>query len=178
MSAAEVLHAARAAGLHLALDGDDLVLESEDPPARDVLNLVRSHKAEIIAEMNSPSAGNQDIYRAVVDWHGWYEERAAIRQFDGGHTRDEAERLAWSEAEDRWHRTHGERIARNLCAGCRRPIGLSKALDLIDGSHVHVNNENTCLIRHGERWRGQATRALVALGLRPPVHAQQPSNRR
>jgi hypothetical protein len=31
--------------------------------------------------------------------------------------------------------------------------------------------DNDCLIRHGERWRRSATRALMTLGLRSPASA-------
>jgi hypothetical protein len=34
-------------------------------------------------------------------WRELHEERAAIRQFDGGYRRDEAERLAWGELQIR-----------------------------------------------------------------------------
>jgi hypothetical protein len=61
---------------------------------------------------------------------------------------------------------HGERVPQDLCAGCRRPIASSKALDLIDGNRVHFAGDD-CLVRHGERWRAAATRALIALGLWP-----------
>jgi hypothetical protein len=101
-------------------------------------------------------------------WSDLYKERAAIRQFDGGYPRDEAELLAWREVETRWHMAHGERVPRDLCAGCGHPIGEAEALDVIDGNRVHDCADNGCLIRHVERWRRAATRALVALGLRPP----------
>jgi hypothetical protein len=115
MNASEVLDVARAAGLNLAVDGADLVLESSDPPPA-VLDLVRVHKAEIIAAITAASHASQETDDAVVDWCDWYEERVAIRRFDGGYNREEAARLAWSEAEDRWHRMHGERIPRDPCA--------------------------------------------------------------
>jgi hypothetical protein len=98
------------------------------------------------------------------DWRDLYQERAAIREHDGGYPRPEAERLAWSELEMRWHMQHGERVPRELCAGCRRSIGIARALDLIDGCRVHFT-DNDCLIRHGNRWRSAATSALLALGL-------------
>jgi hypothetical protein len=102
-------------------------------------------------------------------WRDLYDERSAIRQYDGHYSRAEAEALAWSEVQTRWQMECGERVSRDLCAGCRRSIGTEKALDLIDGTRVHLDDENACLIRHGKRWRTAATRALMALGLRPPV---------
>ena len=101
-------------------------------------------------------------------WRELYEERAAIRQYDGGYRRDEAERLAWGELQNRWHMARGERVSRELCAGCRRPIGNAEALDMIDGNRVHLATLD-CLIRRGDRWRRAGTAALVAMGLNPPL---------
>lgn len=115
-------------------------------------------------EADMPNAGpNQTV---EFDWRDLFEERTAIRQFDGGYSRVKAERLAWAELQNRWHMAHGERVPPDLCAGCRRPIGGAPTLDLIDGCRVH-SADSDCLIRHGERWRMTATRALLALGLRP-----------
>jgi hypothetical protein len=103
-----------------------------------------------------------------ADWRGLYEERAAIRQYYGHCSRAEAEALAWAEVQSCWQMERGERVSRHFCAGCRRPIGTEKVLDLIDGNRVHTSDDHACLTRHGERWRAAATRALVAFGLQPP----------
>jgi hypothetical protein len=102
------------------------------------------------------------------DWSDFYEERTAHRECGGLYPRAEAEALAWGELENRWHAEHGDHIPRDLCAGCRKPIGGAEALDLIDGNRVHFAN-NDCLIRHSCRWRGNATAALLAMGLTAPT---------
>jgi len=102
------------------------------------------------------------------DWQALFDERAAIRQYDGRHTRAEAERLAWGELENRWHMQYGERISRDMCAGCRGPIGNSVAIDLIDGNRVHSVPTTTAFVQHGQRWRAAARRALIAFGIKPP----------
>jgi hypothetical protein len=101
-------------------------------------------------------------------WRDLYEERAAHREFDGGHKRVVAERLAWAELENRWNLLYGERVPHTLCAGCRHPIGDVEHLDLIDGSRVHTADDS-CLIRHGHRWRTAARMALEAMGLTLPA---------
>jgi hypothetical protein len=98
MNAVGVLDAARAAGLCLVVDGDDLVLESSDPPPSAVLDLIRTHKSEIIAAITASKVASAASTDYIADWRDWYEERAAILQFDDGHNRAEAERLAWSES--------------------------------------------------------------------------------
>jgi hypothetical protein len=81
--------------------------------------------------------------------------------------------MAWGETRWRWHIAHGERVPGHLCAGCRRPIGDAEALHIIDGYRVHRTAGRDCLIRHGERWRGEATAGLRALGLDPPPDEDQ-----
>jgi len=99
-------------------------------------------------------------------WSALFEERVLRHQYIG-RLRAEAERLAWGDLQSRWHIGHGDRVPRDLCAGCRRPIGDVAALDLIDGCRVHFEN-HACLFRHGHRWREAATQALERVGLRPP----------
>jgi hypothetical protein len=43
---------------------------------------------------------------AVVEWHGFFVERAAIREHDGGLSREEAERGAWLDCLARWLEVH------------------------------------------------------------------------
>lgn len=54
MSAADAIKAARVAGVELRLDGDDLVLEAQAAPPPAVLELLRRHKAEIVARLRWP----------------------------------------------------------------------------------------------------------------------------
>jgi hypothetical protein len=134
-------------------------------------NLENSAAFEAMSHMSQMSQGSITKVAKPAEpiwWREFYEERAEHRELNGRHPRAEAERLAWCEAQWRWHKAYGERVSRDLCAGCRRPIGEAEALDLIDGSRVHIAEESGCLLRHGERWRRAATRALVELGLQPP----------
>jgi hypothetical protein len=112
--------------------------------------------------------GNEAASWSAEDWRAFFEERCAHREFDGGYDREAAERLAWGELQNRWHLSHGERVSRDFCAGCRRPIGNGPVIALIDGNRVHDRAGHTCFIQHGARWRGAATRALLEMGLKPP----------
>jgi hypothetical protein len=69
--------------------------------------------------------------------------------------------------ENKWHELHGRRWPTWQCAGCDAPIGDSQALNLPDGNRVHFEPID-CLIRFGKRWRGDARKALIALGLESP----------
>jgi hypothetical protein len=69
--------------------------------------------------------------------------------------------VAKARREMRWHLDHGERVPRDLCAGCRRPITPGqRVLDLADDNRVHFADGYACLIRHGERWRRRAREAI------------------
>jgi hypothetical protein len=81
-------------------------------------------------------------------WRDEFEERAALRQYDGLYTREMAERLAWGELQIRWHMAFGERVPHDLCAGCGMPIGTEDVLDQIDGARVHIADDYDCLIRY------------------------------
>ena len=89
MSAIDALKAARAAGVELSLDGEDLVLEAFAPPPKPVLDQLSRHKPDIVALLRPGPAG-----LSAEDALDFVEERAAILEFDRGLSRDEAERVA------------------------------------------------------------------------------------
>ena len=72
MSAVEALKAARAAGIELALDGDDLALSAASAPPAAVLDALSRHKAEIVALLRPTTIG-----WTPEDSQNAYEERAA-----------------------------------------------------------------------------------------------------
>ena len=57
MSAVEALKAARAVGVELALDGDDLVLEAASAPPVAVLEALSRHKTEVVALLSLAAIG-------------------------------------------------------------------------------------------------------------------------
>jgi hypothetical protein len=91
MSAAEALKKARAAGIRLGIDGDDLALEASAPPPAEVLDLLARHKADIVTLLRPGNDG-----WSGEDWREFFEERAGIAEFDGGLPRDQAEARAFS----------------------------------------------------------------------------------
>ena len=97
MNYAKVLNRARASGLRLSVDGANLVWRSTAPVRPAVIDFLRAHKAEIIAEITAPSIASQGAAEAVGDWRDWYEQRVVIRQFDRRYTRDEAGRTPGTE---------------------------------------------------------------------------------
>jgi hypothetical protein len=97
MSAVEALKAARAAGIELALDGDDLALKAASAPPAAVLDALSRHKAEIVVLLRPAEDG-----WSAEDWQVFLDERAGIVEFDGNYSRCDAEIIAFEDCVDRW----------------------------------------------------------------------------
>lgn len=113
MSAIEALKAARAAGVQLKTDGDDLVLEASAPPPAAVLNLLSHHKAGIVTLLRP----GRDSW-SVEDWQVFFDERAGIAEFDGGLTRAHAETRAFACCVAEWLNCNPVRSPPGRCPGC------------------------------------------------------------
>ena len=57
MSATKALNEARAAGIHVNIDGDDLVLEAPAAPSAALLSLLKHYKAGILALLQPTKGG-------------------------------------------------------------------------------------------------------------------------
>jgi hypothetical protein len=90
MSAFHALDAARAAGVHVLVDGGDLVLEASAPPPVAVIDLLRRHKRGIVAVLGRTQPWGQ------TDWQAFFDERADVAEADGGLPRAEAEARAFN----------------------------------------------------------------------------------
>src|ERR1051325_9482943 len=69
----------------------------------DIINVVTSNPAFVSDELRPPSPAKVAKAPPPIEgrppdwWRDEFEERAAIREFDGGYSRAEAERFAWGE---------------------------------------------------------------------------------
>src|SRR6516164_599160 len=97
MSAAEAVKAARAAGLKVSLDGDDLLLEAAAPPPSEIIDLLSYHKAAIVKLLRPTLSG-----WSTADWQAHFDERAGIIEFDGDLPRPEAEARAFEYCVVEW----------------------------------------------------------------------------
>ena len=168
MDGLTLLRRARDAGLAVAAEGDKLVIRGPKR-AEPVALLLIKHKPEVRAALlpaePTPDAKHEP---ASAWWRRQYLIRTSSWELSGARSESRARVIAWGELEDRWHRLHGARVPQWQCAGCGEPIGGCSALDLADGSRVHLEKLD-CLLSFGERWRREATAGLRALGLDPPV---------
>lgn len=118
MSAADALAAARTAGLELHVDGQDLVLNAPTQPPQSILDLLAQHKAGVIAILRAQAAGWH-----ADEWRAFFDERAAIAEFDGGLSRQDAEALAHSSCVTEWLDRHPVRSSPDQCLWCGQAEG-------------------------------------------------------
>ena len=92
MTATSLLKAARYAGVTIIADGNELILRGAKQPDVTLVDQVRDFKTEILDLLRMPVWSSDD-------WQAWFDERAAILEYDGGHDREVAEALAAKELE-------------------------------------------------------------------------------
>jgi hypothetical protein len=172
MDAVALLRRAQEVGLRVEPIGDKLLVRGPKR-AEAVVELLAAHKAEVLAALapgtSTSKRGDQETAVDCTEARRWRDQLAAriVDWFHGDRGWEEARRLAWGDVENEWHELHGRRWPSWECAGCNAPLGGSQALNLPDGNRVHLEPID-CLIRFGKRWRGDASKELIALGLEPP----------
>jgi predicted metal-dependent hydrolase len=86
MNPLDVLRTLRASGAIVVLRPDDTIQcrAPTDVLTEDLVTAMRQHKEALLTVLE------------------WYEERAGLLEYDGGMTRDAAEREAWKQVEERY----------------------------------------------------------------------------
>jgi hypothetical protein len=160
MSAAQALSAARAVGIHLEVDGDDLLLQASAPPPSGILEVLSRHKAEIVALRPGRDGWSAD------DWQAFFDERAGISEFDGGLSRTEAEAQAVACCIVEWLNRNPTPSAPGRCAWC----GQAESSDAVvlpygvePGTHIWLHAE--CWTAWQDTRRSQAREALARMGI-------------
>jgi hypothetical protein len=113
MSAVEALKVARAAGIRLRIDGDDLLLEAAVPPPAPVLDYLSRYKADVVRTLRSAEDG-----WSAEDWQIFFDERAGIAEFDGGLPRSDAEAQAFACCIVEWLNRNPARSPPGRCLAC------------------------------------------------------------
>lgn len=162
MSAAFVLKLARAIGVRVRLDGDDLELEAQATPPEPLLDLLSHHKADILRLLRPANDG-----WSPEDWRVFFDERAAIAEFDGGLPRAEAEPRAYSCCVVEWLNRNVTPSMPGRCLGCgggERPCDplLPFGTDTSDHAWLH----RTCWSAWHRAREAEAVAALTMMGIR------------
>jgi hypothetical protein len=136
MSALQALDTARAVGIEVRLDGKDLMLAGVGDPPAEVLDMLRRHKLSIVGLLQQ-HAGTVSIEPwDSADWQAYFDERAAIEEFDGGLVRGDAEARAYVWCVGEWLHRNATCSSRVHCVHCGRaestsdlllPVGLAGA---------------------------------------------------
>lgn len=164
MSAVQVLTEARSIGIQIHVDGDDLLLEAPAPPPSAVLEALSRHKVEIVELLRLRADG-----WSTDDWRLYFEERAAVAEFNGGLTRADAEAHAFECCIIQWLNLHPGPLVTGRCVWC----GAAES-----GNAVVVpfgSDPGTHAWLHAECWPAwhQARRAKAIAELRVTLHSSQ-----
>ena len=113
MTAAHALRSARAVGIRVRLDGEDLELEAPAQPPQEVLDLLLLHKADILTLLHPANDG-----WSPEDWRVFFDERAAILEFDSGLPRAESEARAFAYCLTEWINRNPTPSTPGRCQAC------------------------------------------------------------
>jgi len=159
MSAAQALSAARAAGIHLEVEGDDLLLEAPAPPPTAVLDALSRHKAEIVRILHPAKDG-----WSAEDWQLFFEERAAVAEYDGGLLRVEAEAQAFECCVVKWLDLNPSPSGPGRCAWCGRSESHAPVVPFGTEPGTWLHRE--CWSEWRKMRPFQAKEALTRMGIR------------
>jgi hypothetical protein len=164
MSAIEALKAARAAGVELALDGDDLALKAASAPPAALLHALSQHKAEIVVLLRPAEDG-----WSAEDWQVFFDERAGTVQFDDGPPRAaEAEARAFACCVVEWLNRNFVCSLPGRCLACG---GRNHAHDALLPHGIEPTGHAWLHSRCWPAWhagrKAEAVAALATMGIAP-----------
>jgi hypothetical protein len=170
MSAYRALDAARAAGINVRLDGQDLILSGAAEPSTGMLGLLRQHKRTIVALLQrrpeGPMQGRQSCDE--LDWLELYDEQLAIYERDHGLQHAEAERRAFDSCTAEWLWRTAVVSAPGPCPICGdadRANDPLLAIGIIGGrAWLHIG----CVKVWCSARKAEAVSALAAMGIANP----------
>jgi hypothetical protein len=161
MSAVQALGVARAFGIHVEADGDDLLLEASGPPPDAVLAALSQHKPEVLRLLYSAKDGSSPEYWCVL-----FHQRAAVAEIDGRLRRTDAEARAFECCVVEWLNRNPTPSGAGRCSWCGQP-GTQGAVVVPYGTEAgtHAWLHPECWPAWHELRRSQAQQALTRMGL-------------
>jgi hypothetical protein len=165
MSAFEALKLAKDVGVQVSVDGDRLMLAADIPPAPEIVDALKNHKAEIVALISQP-----EWKWPAEDWQAYFDERAAIIEFDGKYGRAEAENKAFECCIIEWMNCHIAPSEPGKCAWCHIEADTAnKGVVVPFGNNVegHTWLHHDCWEKWYSDRRRQAVQALINVGISP-----------
>ena len=165
MTAVEALRQARAAGVWVEVDEDDLVLTAPAPPPQSVVSALAEHKPTLLRLLRPGACG-----WTAEDWFAFFEERAAIAEFEAGLARDKAEARAFLCCVSEWLNRNPASCPPGRCLHCGGRECPGDVL-LPHGTEVagHVWLHSRCWSAWHAGRKAEARAALGAMGLSAPT---------
>jgi hypothetical protein len=161
MSAPYALKTARALGIRVRLDGDDLELEASAPPPPTVLDLLSRHKVGILRLLRPAN----DRW-SPEDWQVFFDERAGIAEFDGGLPRAEAERHAFACCITEWLNRNPTPSAPGRCLACGGERSSDPLLPFGSETRGHAWLHRACWPAWCRAREAEAIAGLTSMGIR------------
>ena len=162
MNALRIIEAGRAAGVSVSIDGETLLLKSESPAPREVIDAFSRHKSEVIDFLRSDRGG-----WTVENWQAPFEGRAAIAEFEGGLPRREAEAGAFMACVVEWRNRNPVHSTPDRCCWCGGgERGNNVLLPFEVAGHAWLHN--VCWRPWHEHRQAQAIAFLQGLGIAVP----------
>ena len=131
--------------------------KTDKSPSVSFVSAVSGH----IAADDDQVAGAWD----ATDWQALYDERAAIREYDGELPRPEAERLALNDCIDWWLTQHPPEPTDDVvCVHCSDPLD-DDAIPVLAGYNGHTWLHGRCHHSWLAKRRAEAEQVLAAMGV-------------
>ncbi len=164
MNPQDLLHELRCKDIKVEVDGFDLILYGPADELNDTfLERLRAAKSQLLSSLSgrAPSSEwNRD------DWRAYFEERTAIREYDGGLRRPEAQLLAYDDTVEHWLCLHPPPLhALQACVHCGQPEGSAGYLLSLLASGRHVSVHEQCWEPWSKNRKAQAAAALRRRGI-------------
>ena len=166
MSAALALKAARLAGVEVQLSGNNLSLRAPSKPPPAVLDALRRQKAEVVVLLRPGRDG-----WSAEDWQLYFEERAAVAEFDGGLSRIQAEAQAFECCVVKWLDRNPAPSTPGTCAWCGRADAAVVPFGTETETHAWLHAE--CWPAWQKVRRSHASDTLMRMGVGRPCDAIQ-----
>lgn len=165
MNSAAILKKAHADGLKIALTPEgEITARGTQPVIAKWTPVLRLHKPGLVALLQAASE-QADDWKAD-DWQMYFDERAAVAEFDGNLPRSEAEAQAFRCCVSEWLCRNPVTSGPGQCAWCQRGDLPGRAvLPYGDAAHGHTWLHGECWPAWWENRRQAAVEALAGFGI-------------
>ena len=165
MNASTLLRDLRYRGVTVEAQGGKLIVDGPvSVLTDDITALVQARKRELLRLVGE---SQQERCRDPESWHAYFDERAAIRQYDGGYGRREAEHLALEDTIAHWLQINPPHASDQHCGciHCGRPEQAGNPLIAYPVQEGYAWVHNWCWRLWINALRNEAADTLLSMGI-------------